>query len=140
MHHVVYLSLAALALLALAPVVAGDSCLPACEVRTIDAGARWAYVPAATFVGSGSTVSWSALDTVGHSATDRASNCFNVSFAGPAVRGALFFTSEGKLFASVDGKPAKRCSAATSLPDGSFLLRYECTFHAGAMEGVLVVK
>jgi len=133
-------SVGLLVALAAVPVVAGDACLPLCEVKTVDLRARFAYVPAAIFVQSGSSVAWSALDSAPHTATDRASFCFSVNFAGPAVRSVLFSIADGALFAALPGKEPEECTGAAALPDGSFVLGYECVVHPDAMEGLLVVK
>lgn len=143
MRLVLVVSVAAIALLAALPAVSGDTCVPVCEVRTVgDRAIRFAYVPDTIVVQSGSTVAWSALDAAPHTATDLASGCFHVSFApaGGNTGRALFFLADGALFGVVGTGAPEECSAATALPDGSFLLSYDCAVHPGAMQGRVVVK
>lgn len=138
MRSVLFLSLALVGSLALLPGVAGDTCLPTCEVPShLTAG----FVPATTIVRSGSTVTWTTLDSI-HTASDTPdaawNMCFNVAFGPTSPGSARFDIEDGVLYAQGEGDPRKACDAR-ALPDGSFALEYLCLYHRATMNGVLVV-
>lgn len=136
MKRILALSLVALGLLAAAPLVLGDTCLPACEVRT---QAMLLFVPSVSLVESGSSLTWLSSDNTAHTATDRAGYCFHSSFSPGGDGSALFFIADGALFATSEAGDAQPCEAADVLPDGSFLLDYECLLHPN-MKGKILVR
>lgn len=125
---------AAIVVLALAPLAAAAVCAPACAVASTER----AYLPAVLVVASGSTVTWTDADNLGHSATDRAGFCFNVRFPPGGSGSARFDVVDGALYAT-DASGTSECFAATRTPAGAFLLHYECLYHAN-MEADLLVK
>lgn len=127
------LALALLAVLAATPAAAG-ACVPSCEVGSTEL----AYLPPATLVQSGSVVTWSDTDGVGHSATDRVAFCFHVFYPPHGSGSARFDVVDGVLFAT-DGSGTAECTSATRTPDGAFALLYECLYHPN-MEARLLVK
>lgn len=124
------------ALFALVLVVAGVAqaaplCVPSCTV----ASNAFVFAPALVVVQDGATVTWTANDLpspIVHTATDASDErCFNVSYSGANPGRATFRIDEkGHLLASTPGVPERVCAAALALPDGSFLLEYECLYHA----------
>ena len=139
MRSIFTFSLVVLGSLALLPGVAGDTCLPTCEVPS---HLTLGFLPPATVVQSGSSVAWSTLD-IGHTASETpdatGDMCFNVFFTpqgGPAS--ARFDLEDGVAIAQGEGEERLACRG-TALPDGSFAVDYVCLYHPTTMNGTIVV-
>lgn len=129
------LALVSLALLALVPVVAGDACVPICEVKSHQLAG---FVPVVTMVVSGSTVVWTELDGA-HMAVAR-DFCFNTAILKNDPGAATFAVRDGVLYAASEGDPEKPCLGAIVTPDGAAVLEYYCPVHPNMRNAQLVVK
>lgn len=108
--------------------------MPLCTVPSTTFG----FVPPATVVASGSTVTWTADDTTAHTATsDR--YCLHVVYAPGGPGAARLEIRDGKLHAITSDRGDRTCTEASPLPaGGGFALRYVCLYHP-LMQGQLVV-
>jgi plastocyanin len=126
--------------LALIPAAAGDDCVPACDVGTQGVrGLKFAFVPPVTLVTSGSTVTWTSTDGAAHTATDGEGFCFSSGFTEHTVGRALFVIVEGALLASSEFTDMAPCTSALAMPEGGFVLPYDCLYHPD-MKAVLIVR
>ena len=142
LHRILAISLVAAGLLSTIP-LAASGCVPTCGVTTV---AMAQFVPMLTVVESGSSVTWTGgTDNTAHTASDadlQGAFCFDAHFGRQAPSSALFFISDGTLYAAtedlVGGQQTLPCTAAQPLPDGSFVLDYICLFHLNMKAKLLV--
>lgn len=116
-----------------APFAGADACVPLCTVPSATAG----FVPPATVVVSGSTVTWTADDATAHTATS-SNFCFHVVYAPSGPGSASFRIEDGTLRATSIARGDRACAEAQPLPGGAFRLSYVCLYHP-LMKGDLVV-
>jgi plastocyanin len=131
-------TLVAVAALALVPLATGEGCLPFCEVPSHTTGG---FVPPVTLVGAGSTLTWTSLDTLPHTASATTLDlCLHVTYSKTSPGSARFDILDGTLVVTMPGMEPKVCTGAEALPDRSLRLDYVCFYHPNTMNGTLLVK
>ncbi|MFN2614849.1 MAG: hypothetical protein ABR552_08565 [Actinomycetota bacterium] len=106
---------------------------------TVTAQSTQGYVSPAIDIPSASTVQWVGLEAIGHPTGDLgAEPCFFVNVSSSDVARVTFTIANGVLKAKT-GTTTKPCGGALQLPDGSFVLPYQCHIHPN-MRGVIRVE
>lgn len=90
-------------------------CAPACEVPSHTTAG---YLPPATVVLSGSTVTWSSLDVAGHSATSEGL-CLHVTYDQGRPGSETFVVLDGVLHTAESGEAFRPCPEAQALRTGA---------------------
>lgn len=110
-------------------------CLPSCELP-------WTrFAPGSPVVlTSGSTVTWTSVDADYHTATSE-DFCFDVAVDAGDPGWARLWIEDGALYAVDRDNPdtPRRCSLATPLAGGAFLVAYGCFIHPAFQKGTLLV-
>lgn len=126
-------SILVLASLLLVPVAWAGPCVPSCEVMS----APIAFVPPATVVTSGATVTWSATDGSAHTATGP-DGCFHVAYGRAKDASATFTLVDGGVSVTTSQGRTSFC-AGTPLEGGAVLLSYVCIYHPSMYANLVII-
>lgn len=136
MRSILALGLVAVGLLSIPTLAAGNSCIPKCETST---AGMVVFVPAVTFVESGSSAVWTSGDGAAHTASATGSFCFHTGSFNRDTQSVLFTVAGGRLFATSTVAGANvPCDSATALPDGTFVQDYVCLAHSNMKAKIIV--